>query len=63
MVCPPEEGGLKEARNSDYNIIISDSTLCNIFLPQLNNIYARYKVMCVCECFISVKSMNSLLLS
>ena len=27
-------GGLKEARNEDDNIIISDSTLCSLFTPQ-----------------------------
>ena len=27
MVSTPEEGGLKEARNAENNIIISDSTL------------------------------------
>ena len=37
MVIPPEEGGFKEARDADNNIIISDSTLNNILPPQLNN--------------------------
>ena len=37
MVSPPEEVGLKEARDEDNNIIISDSTLSNILPPQLKN--------------------------
>ena len=37
MVSPPEEGGIKETRYADNNIIISDSTLRNIISPQLNN--------------------------
>ena len=32
-----QEGGLKEARDEDNNIIISDSTLLNILPPQLKN--------------------------
>ena len=63
MVIPPEEDGLNEARYSDNNIIISDSTLCNILPPQLNNMTSWYKVMCSCECYISSKSMNSSLLT
>ena len=34
MVSPPEEGGLKEARDADNNIIIGDSTLRNILPPK-----------------------------
>ena len=37
LVSTPEEGGLKEERNADNNIIISDSTLHNILPPQLKN--------------------------
>ena len=37
MVDPIEEGGLKEARDKDSNIIISDTTLRNILPPQVNN--------------------------
>ena len=33
MVSPPEEGGLKDARYSDNNIIISDSKLRSILPP------------------------------
>ena len=48
MVSPPEEGGLKESRDKDNNIIISDSTLINIIPPQIKNMTSQYKVMCGC---------------
>ena len=35
MVSPPEEGGMKEARDEDNNIIISDLILHHIIPPQL----------------------------
>ena len=35
MVSPIEEGGLKEARDKDDNIIISDTNLRNILPPQV----------------------------
>ena len=41
MVITPEEGGLKEARDEDNNIIISYSTLQNIISPQLKNMTFR----------------------
>ena len=63
MVSPPEEGGLKEAIDSYINIIIGDSTLCKILPPQLNNMNSPNKVMCICECFVSSKSMHSYLLT
>ena len=63
MVVPPEEGVLKEARDTEDNIIISYLTLCNILPPQLNNITAQYKIICGCECFISAKSMHLSLLT
>ena len=46
MVGPPEEDGLKEAGDSDRNIIISYSTLFNVLPPQLKNMTSQYKVMC-----------------
>ena len=49
MVSPPEEGVLNQAIDIENNIIISDSTLRYIIPPQLNNMYAGYKVMCGCE--------------
>ena len=62
-VSYPNDGGLKYARDEDDNIIISDSTLRSLFIPQLKQISAQYKVMCGCECFISDKSLHSSLLS
>ena len=63
MMFAPEEGGLKKARDADNNIIISDSTLCNILTIQLKKMSYQYKVMCGCECCISAKSMHSSLLT
>ena len=63
MVSLPEEGVMKEAINSEDNIIISDSILHNILPPQLKKMTAQYKVLCGCECCISAKSMNSSLLT
>ena len=40
MVIPPEQGGLKEARDADNNIIISYFTLQYILPLQLKKIYA-----------------------
>ena len=48
-VSPLEEGGLKESRDADNYIIISDSTSRDILPPQLKNMSSRYKVMCGCE--------------
>ena len=56
MVSPPEEGGIKEARDERNNIIIGDSALRNIIMPKLKNIVARYKVLCG---FISTKNVYS----
>ena len=63
MVSQPEEGRIKEARDEDNNIIISDSNLRNILSPQLNNTTSRYEVMCGCECCIYTKSIHSYLLT
>ena len=62
MVISPEEGVLEQARDTDNNIIISNSKLCIILPPQLNNISMCYKVMCGCERFISSKIMHYYLL-
>ena len=59
MVSPPEEGGLKEAMDTNNNIIISYSTLRNIIPPQIKIMTLLYKVMCGCGCFISSKSMHA----
>ena len=56
---PPEECGIKDARDADNTIIISDYTLLSIITTQLNNMFSQYKVMCGFECCISAKSMHS----
>ena len=63
MVSPLDEDRLREARDSDNNIIISDSTLRTILSPQLKNLSSWYKVMCGCECFKYDKIIHSLLIS
>ena len=63
LVSDKNDGGLKYARDESGNIIISDSTLCSLFPPQLKQIYARYKIMCGCKCCISAKIINSSFLS
>ena len=57
------DGGIKDDRDEDDNIIISDSTFRSLFPPQLKQISSQYKVMCGCECWISAKSIHSSLLS
>ena len=52
LVSDPNDGGLKDARDEDGKIIISDSTLRSLLPPQLKQMYARYKIMCGCECCI-----------
>ena len=52
LVIDPNDGGLKDARDEDGKIIISDSTLHSLLPPQLKQISARYKIMCGCECCI-----------
>ena len=59
MVSPPKEGGIKEARDPDNNIIISDSMLRTIIPPQINNMSAQYKVMCGWVRFRSAKIIYS----
>ena len=57
------DGGLKDARDEDGKIIISDSTLRSLLPPKLKQMSARYKIMCGCEFFIPAKSIHSSLLS
>ena len=59
----PNDGGLKDARDEDGKIIISDSTLRSLLPPKLKNNYARYNIMRGCECCIFAKSIHSSLLS
>ena len=44
MVSPPQGIGLKEARDEDNDIIISDSIFLNILPPQLKNMTSQCKV-------------------
>ena len=46
LVSDPNDGGLKDAKDEDGNIIISDSTLLSLLPPQLKQISARYRIMC-----------------
>ena len=51
LVSDPSDGCIKDDRYEDDNIIISDSTFRSLLPPQLNQISARYKVVCGCECW------------
>ena len=48
-VSDPSDGGLKDDRDKDDNIIISDSIFCSLLPPQLKQIPEKYKVMCGCD--------------
>ena len=63
LVIDPNNGGLKDSRDGDGNIITSDYTLRSLLPPQLKQMSAHYKVMCGYECRISAKSIHSSLLS
>ena len=63
LVSDPNDGAIKDARDEDNNIIISDSTLSSLFLPQLKQMSAGYNIMCGCEYCISAKNIHSSLLS
>ena len=63
LVSDQNDGNLKDARDEDGKIIISDSTLRSLLPPQFKKMSARYKIMCGCECCIYAKSIHSSLLS
>ena len=63
LVSDPNYGGLKNARDEDGNIIISECTLRSLLPPQFKKMSARYKIMRGCEYCISYKSIHSSLLS
>ena len=46
IVSLPEEGGIKETRDAENNIIFIDYKLRNILPPQMKNMYSWNKVMC-----------------
>ena len=58
LVSDPLEGGIKEARDANNNIIISDYITFNIAIP-IKKMLSRYKAMCGCECFIYVRGIYS----
>ena len=51
----PNDDSLKEERDEENNIIISDYTLRKLLPPQLKQMSVRYKFVCGCECCISAK--------
>ena len=59
LVSDTNDGGLKNSRDENDNIIISDFIFRSLLPPQLKQISARYKIMCGCECCISAKSIHS----
>ena len=59
LVSDPNDGGMKDDRDEDGKIIISDFTLRLLLPPQLKQRSARYKITCGCECCISDKSIHS----
>ena len=63
LVSDLNDGGIRDVRDKDDNIIISDSKLRSLLPPQLKTISARYKVMRGCECCISAKCIHLSLLS
>ena len=52
MVITQQECGMKEVKDENNNIFISDSALQTILPPKLKNLSARHRVMCGCECFV-----------
>ena len=63
LVSDPNDGGLKDARDEDDNIIIRDSTFPSLFPPQLKQMSARYKVVGGYEYCIYDKIIHPSLLS
>ena len=58
LVSDPHDGGLKDARDEDDKIIISESTLRSLLPPQFKKMSARYNIMCGCECCIYARSIH-----
>jgi hypothetical protein len=60
------EDGLKEARDSQGEILISDTTLRKIIkekLPQLRRLTAKHKQMCGCETCLTISSNHKSLMA
>ena len=58
LVSDPNDGGIKDTRDEDGKIIISDSTLRSLLPPQLKQMSACYKIICGCECCIYAKIIH-----
>ena len=52
LVSDPNDGGLKEAKDEDDNIIINDAILRALLPPQLKQMSSRYNFMCGYDCCI-----------
>ena len=63
LVSDPNYCGLKDARDENGKIIISDSTLNLLLPPQLKQMFAHYNIICACEFCTSAQSIHSSLLS
>ena len=63
LVSDRNDDSIKDSRDEENNISISDYTLCSLLPTQLKQMSAQYKVMCGYECFISAKTLHSSLLS
>ena len=63
LVSDRNDGGMKDAKDENGKLIISDSTLRLLLPPQLKQMSAYYKILCGCECCISAKIIHSSLLS
>ena len=48
LVSDPNDGGIKDAKDENGKIIISDSTLRSLLPPQLKQMSARYNIMRGC---------------
>ena len=59
LVSNTNGGGIKDARDEDDNIIITDSTLRSLLSPQFKTMYACYKVMCGYECILLAEIQHS----
>ena len=63
LVSDPNDGGIKEARDAENNIIINYYTLRSLFPPELKKMSEQFKVMYGSKCCISTKSIHYSLLS
>ena len=51
LVSDNNYGGIKDARDEHYNIIIGNSILRSLLPPQLKQMSARHKIIFGCECY------------